>query len=86
MKGQSSVVGLATRTGGKPLKALVSEIRERESVTGFSLWFTVSFVLLLYVYFTLHNASGTLRPCKTLLPHFSTHEMGPLHRVVGELP
>lgn len=44
---------------GKPLKALFSEIRERQSVTGFSLWFIVSSVLLLYVYFTLYNASGT---------------------------
>ena len=44
---------------GKPLKALFSEIRERESVTGFCLWFGVSFVLLLCVYFTLYNASGT---------------------------
>ena len=32
----------------------------------------------LYYYFTLYNASRTLWPCKTLLPHFSTHEMGPL--------
>lgn len=44
MKGQSRVVGLAC----KPLKAWFSEIRGRESTAGFSLWFSVSSVLLLY--------------------------------------
>ena len=44
MKGQSRVEGLAC----KPLKAWFSEIRERESMTGFSLWFSALSVLLLY--------------------------------------